>query len=43
MAEVVKDFFQAFNIVGLLGALDKHVVDVNFHVSIDLVLKDFVD
>lgn len=32
-----------FDVVGFFKTLDEHVVDIDFHVLIDLVLEDLVD
>lgn len=41
--KVIKRFFQVDDMVALLGTLDKYVIDVNFHIIINLFLKDFVN
>lgn len=39
LTKSVRGFFQVFNVVSLLRAFDKHVVNIDFHVLIDLILK----
>lgn len=38
-----KGFFKIFDVVGFLETFDKHVIDINLHVLINLVLENFVD
>lgn len=43
MAEVVEGFFQVRDVVSFFGGLDEHVVNVDIHVLINLVLQDLIN
>lgn len=42
-AEIVEGFLQVDDVITFVGALDKHVIDVNFLIRVDLVLKALVN
>lgn len=39
----VEGFFEVFNVVGLFGALNEYVVDIDLHIPTTLVLEDLID
>lgn len=39
----VEDFLQVFDVVSFLKAFNKHVVNIDFHIMIDMVFEDLVN
>lgn len=42
MVEIIKGFFQVEDMVGFFEALGEHVIDVDFHISINLVFENLI-
>lgn len=43
IVKVVESFFQVDDMVSFFGALDKHVIDIDLHISTDFVLEDLIN
>lgn len=43
LMKCIEGFFHVFDVVGLFGALDEHVVNVDLHILTNLVFENLID